>query len=288
MTDADLELLLLIRHFELSLLELFDQGQLNGTTHTCLGQEYVPVALTPLLDEADFVFSNHRGHGHYLARYRDCHGLLAEIMGRQGGVCGGAGGSQHLHRERYLSTGVQGESLPVAAGVALHLKQAEPGKLACAYIGDGTWGEGAVYETLNVAALWSLPLLVVVENNGIAQSTPLDRHMAGTIAGRAAAFGVARHLVTSRDLGEIRAGLAPVLAGVRDGGPAVVEFLTDRLGPHSKGDDTRPAEDLELIRKNDWYAQHAAATPARFQRLDRRARDTIRAVVEEVSARPCA
>ena len=121
--DDDLELLLLIRHFELKLLELYGRGDLNGTTHTCLGQEYVPVALRPLLGDGDHVFSNHRGHGHYLARFRDPHGLLAEIMGREGAVCGGVGGSQHLHRDRYLSTGVQGESLPVAAGVALHLKR---------------------------------------------------------------------------------------------------------------------------------------------------------------------
>ncbi|MFI6321054.1 thiamine pyrophosphate-dependent dehydrogenase E1 component subunit alpha [Nonomuraea sp. NPDC050556] len=288
LADDDLELMLIIRHFELNLLALFDKGLLNGTTHTCLGQEYVPVALEPLLDRGDHVFSNHRGHGHYLARFRDCHGLLAEIMGRTGAVCGGVGGSQHLHRPGYLSTGVQGESLPLAAGAALHLKRTEPGRLACAYIGDGTWGEGAVYETLNLASLWKLPLLVVVENNGIAQSTPAERHLAGTIAGRAAAFGVGHHLVTSTDVNEIRAELNPVLAMVRAGEPVVVEFLTHRLGPHSKGDDTRPAHVVELLRKNDWYARYAEAHHEQFERLDRGARAMIRAITEEVSARPCA
>ncbi|NUR86391.1 MAG: thiamine pyrophosphate-dependent dehydrogenase E1 component subunit alpha [Nonomuraea sp.] len=282
MTDDDLEQLLLIRHFELGLLDLFGRGLLNGTTHTCLGQEYVPVALTALLSESDFVFSNHRGHGHYLARFRDYDGLLAEIMGRQGAVCGGVGGSQHLHRDRYLSTGVQGESLPVAAGTALHLKRAEPGALALAYVGDGTWGEGAVYEALNLAALWRLPLLVVVENNGIAQSTPAERHTAGTIAGRAAAFGVGYRLVTSDDVAEIRDQVAPEVARARSGEPVVVEFATRRLGPHSKGDDTRSQEDLELLRKLDWHAPHAGTA------RDLRARDTIQAVIEEVSARPCA
>src|SRR6185437_13571078 len=101
---ADLDRLLMIRHFEQALLELFSQGRLNGTTHTCLGQEYIPVALYPLLDEGDFVFSNHRGHGHYLARFDDPAGLLAEIMGREGAVCNGVGGSQHIFRDRYLST----------------------------------------------------------------------------------------------------------------------------------------------------------------------------------------
>src|SRR5689334_8304059 len=99
----DLELLLLIRHFEEALLRLFQAGRLSGTTHTCLGQEHVPVAVMPLLRDDDFVFSNHRGHGHYLARFDDPDGLLAEIMGREGGVCRGVGGSQHIRRGRYFS-----------------------------------------------------------------------------------------------------------------------------------------------------------------------------------------
>ncbi|MFI6477251.1 thiamine pyrophosphate-dependent dehydrogenase E1 component subunit alpha [Nonomuraea sp. NPDC050663] len=278
--EDDLELLLLIRHFELALLDLFDRGELNGTTHTCLGQEYVPVALGPLLREDDHVFSNHRGHGHYLARFRDFHGLLAEIMGRRGGVCGGVGGSQHLYRETYLSTGVQGQSLPVAAGVALHLKGS--GRLACAYIGDGTWGEGAVYEALNLAALWELPLMVVVENNGIAQSTPTEQQLAGSISGRAAAFGVEHRLVTSLVIDEIRDDVAETVGAVRTGRPAVVEFVTHRVGPHSKGDDTRDAETLALARKHDWYPLHEGG------QADRAARARIQEIVGEVSARPCA
>src|SRR5262245_23441284 len=103
LSDDDLELALLIRRFEERLLSLFAAGELSGTTHTCLGQEYIPVALAPLLTE-DFVFSHHRGHGHYLAHCADPEGLLAELMGREGGVCGGVGGSQHLRRERFLST----------------------------------------------------------------------------------------------------------------------------------------------------------------------------------------
>ncbi|WP_213452015.1 thiamine pyrophosphate-dependent dehydrogenase E1 component subunit alpha [Rhizomonospora bruguierae] len=286
-TDADLRRLLLIRHFETALLDLFAAGRLAGTTHTCLGQEPVAVALADLLDERDFEFSNHRGHGHYLARFDDPAGLLAEIMGRAGGVCAGVGGSQHLLRGRFLSTGVQGESVPVAAGTALHLARTEPGKLACAHIGDGTWGAGAVYEALNLAVLWRLPLVVAVEHNGIAQSTPTAAQLAGTIAGRAAAFGAAYLHVADDDVAAMRDLVAGPLARVRDGaGPLVVEFATRRLGPHSKGDDARPPQQLAALREHDWYPRHARLCGERFARLDAEQRDRVAEVVAEVSARP--
>jgi acetoin:2,6-dichlorophenolindophenol oxidoreductase subunit alpha len=285
--DEDLDLLLLIRHFEQALLDLFAQGKVVGTTHSCLGQEYIPVALRTLLRGDDHVFSNHRGHGHYLARFGDAAGLLAEIMGREGAVCGGVGGSQHIYREGYLSTGVQGESMPVGAGVALHLKRAGRGQLAAVFVGDGTFGEGAVYEALNIAQLWQLPLLVVVENNHIAQSTPAAVHMAGTIAGRAAAFGIAYREVDTMDIGEIRAALAPLVRTVRElPRPAVVEFDTARLGPHSKGDDTRDAGALQALRGRDWYRLYAASAGPRFERADARQRDLVAAIIREVEARP--
>ncbi|MBL1100568.1 thiamine pyrophosphate-dependent dehydrogenase E1 component subunit alpha [Streptomyces coffeae] len=285
--NADLELLLLIRHFERALLELFEAGQLNGTTHTCLGQEYIPVALRTLLAEEDYVFSNHRGHGHYLARFGEPHGLLAEIMGREGAVCHGVGGSQHILRDRYLSTGVQGESMPVAVGAALHLKRTGSTGLAAVFVGDGTWGEGSVYEALNMAALWQVPLLVLVENNGIAQSTPTTTQLAGSIADRAAAFGVRHHLVRFQDLDEIRTVLGPSIARVREAGePLVVEFLTSRVGPHSKGDDTRPAEEVERAAARDWYRRYAAAIPDRFGACDKRQRELVEQIVHEVASRP--
>jgi len=285
--DEDLALLLLIRRFEEKLLELFGQGLLDGTTHTCLGQEYIPVALRPLLTGDDFVFSNHRGHGHYLARFADPAGLLAEIMGREGAVCEGVGGSQHILRERFLSTGVQGESLPVAAGAALHLKRREPGRLACVHIGDGTWGEGAVYEALNMASLWELPLLVVVEHNGIAQSTPTELQLAGTIAGRAAAFGIAHHRTESTDVEDIRAELGELVGRVRgESRPLVVEFATHRLGPHSKGDDTRAESVVRAARDHDWYPRYRAAHPNRVDLLDAGATELVERIARDVAERP--
>ncbi|WP_158842366.1 thiamine pyrophosphate-dependent dehydrogenase E1 component subunit alpha [Saccharothrix deserti] len=286
LSDDDLASLVGIRHFELALLRMFGAGELNGTTHTCLGQEYVPVALAPLLRD-DFVLSNHRGHGHYLARYRDPEGLLAEIMGREGAVCSGVGGSQHVHRDGFLSTGVQGQSVPLAVGIGLRFKRAGERRVAAAFIGDGTWGEGAVYEGLNMAALWQVPVLVVVEHNGIAQSTPTELQLAGTIAARAAAFDVDFTEVVTKDIADIRAQVAPVVARVRDEHrPAVVQFTTHRLGPHSKGDDTRGAEELAALREWDWHGELAARLGQRFRAIDDKERDEVERIVERVRNRP--
>ncbi len=286
--DSDLNTLLLIRHLELALLDLFAAGEINGTIHTCLGQEYIPVALSPLL-KGDFIFSNHRGHGHYVAHTDDPTGLLAEILGREGAPCSGVGGSQHLHRGGFHSTGVQGESLPIAVGAALHSTRVQPGRIAAVYIGDGTFGEGVVYEALNIASLWQLPLLVIVENNGIAQSTPTERHLAGTVAGRAAAFDIGHHRLTTTNVVQIRAELAPVVSRVRiHHMPAIVEFATVRLGPHSKGDDTRSADELASLRKQDWFGHYAEQLGRRFAESDLRQREHVAALVNEVRQRPLA
>nr|AKC92652.1 putative TPP-dependent dehydrogenase E1 [Amycolatopsis sp. SANK 60206] len=285
-SDDDLALLLLIRHFEQALLHLFARGHVSGTTHTCLGQEVVPVTLTPLLTPA-FVFSNHRGHGHYLAQFGEPASLLAELTARVGGVCDGRGGSQHLFREGFCATGVQGESVPAALGMALNMKRTGRSEVAVAYIGDGTLGEGVVYETMNMAQLWRAPLVLVVENNGIAQTTATVNAMAGSIAGRAAAFGMRYAYAEGIDITYLRAELADPIERTRAGeGPLLIEFRTDRLGPHSKGDDTREAAVLDRLRRDDWYPRFAAAEPERFARIDQRQRRLVDQVVDEVLSRP--
>ena len=286
--DGDLTRMLLIRHFERLLLDLYARGLVHGTTHTCLGQEAIPVALAPLLDADDFVLSHHRGHGHYLARFDDCEGLLAEILGRDGALANGVGGSQHILRPgRHLSTGIQGESLPLALGIALHFKRARSGKLAVAFVGDGTFGEGVVYEALNMAALWRVPLLVVVENNGISQSTPVSLHMAGDIRSRARAFGIEHHALSGDDVPALRERAAGGVSAARhEARPVLLEFDTRRLGPHSKGDDTRDPAALEALRALDWYPRFQADDPGRFERLEAAVRQRIEELRERVERRP--
>src|SRR3989304_4350572 len=174
-----------IRRFEETLLELFGQGKLVGTTHTYIGQEADAVGGIAHLDPGrDVVFSTPRCHGHYLAFTEDALGLLCEVMGKAPGVCGGKGGSQHLCKGNFYSNGVLGSIVPVATGIALPEKGKGTGAVSTAFLGDGTLGEGGTYESLKLASVWKLPVLFVVENNHYAQSTPVELVLAGSITPR--------------------------------------------------------------------------------------------------------
>ncbi len=145
----------LIREFEQLLLKLFGQGKLNGTVHTCVGQEMVPVLLSRHITDQDTFFSNHRGHGHYLVKTNDVKGLLAEVMGRTSGCSGGYGGSQHLLKEKsFYSNGIQGGMSPIASGYAFSKKIASREGISVLFLGDGTLGEGTLYEAFNCAAIF--------------------------------------------------------------------------------------------------------------------------------------
>ncbi len=233
-----------IRRFEERVLAAFDDGVLTGTTHACVGQEANAVAIAEALGDDDHVFSNHRCHGHYLARTWDVAGLWGELTGRPDGVCGGVGGSQHLSAPGFRSNGVQGGIVPAAAGIALSRALSGRDGLSVVFCGDGTFGEGVVYETLNIAALWRLPLLVVVEDNGWAQSTPAALNRAGDLPARIAAFGIPVDDVDSTDVEILATASARAVATTRAGGPAALVIRTYRLCHHSKNDDARPADEV--------------------------------------------
>lgn len=234
-----------IRRFEETLLSLFEEGVLNGTTHACVGQEADCVAVIEHLRPGDHIFSNHRCHGHYLAWTGDAVGLLAEVMGKPHGVVGGIGGSQHLCAPGFKSNGILGGTLPAAAGIALAMKLAGDDAISTVFMGDGAWGEGVVYEAMNMAALWELPLLVVVENNGYSQSTPIRLNMAGDIAGRFAAFGIETVHIDSTDVLEIDAVAVRQVEAVRTTRrPHGLIIDTYRLCHHSKSDDNRPETEI--------------------------------------------
>jgi TPP-dependent pyruvate/acetoin dehydrogenase alpha subunit len=242
-----------IRRFEESLLELFAQGKLVGTTHTYIGQEANGVGIIDHLErERDVVFSNHRCHGHYLAFTDDAFGLLSEVMGRSSGVCGGKGGSQHLCNGNFYSNGVLGSIVPVATGIALAEKKRGTGAVSTVFLGDGTLGEGVTYESLNMASLWKLPVFFVVENNHYAQSTPVELELAGSIPARAAAFGIETAELETTDVEEIHAAAGRAAARVRETGePFFLVLDTYRFSPHSKGDDNRDPAEIENRRERD-------------------------------------
>jgi 2-oxoisovalerate dehydrogenase E1 component len=279
----------LIRGVERRLLDLFAAGKLFGTVHTCIGQEWTGIAVAEALADGDLIFTGHRGHGHFLARTGDVDGLVAEVMGRRAGACGGRGGSQHLCAGGVFSNGIQGGIVPVAAGLALAQKLRGTGAIAVAFIGDGTLGEGAVYEALNVASKWELPLLVVLENNRYAQSTAQAQTLAGDIEARAAAFGIEAACADTWD----PAALLPVAASCveavrRTGSPRFLRVDTDRLMAHSKGDDDRDPALVQSYWDRDPLSRFARAQPAAAAAIEAEARRAIDAAVARAEASPYA
>jgi TPP-dependent pyruvate/acetoin dehydrogenase alpha subunit len=240
----------------------------------------------------DVVFSNHRCHGHYLAFTDDLFGLLSEVMGKATGVCGGKGGSQHLCNGNFYSNGVQGSIVPVATGIALGMAKRGGDAITTVFLGDGTMGEGTVYECLNMASLWRLPLLFVVENNGYAQSTPRSLAVAGDIAERARPFGVEATELTTTDVTEIAPAAARIVERIRTtGSPHFLVLNTYRLAPHSKGDDHRDPAEIEEQRRFDPLAVAAAKLPeSRRRTLDdaaeRRVAEALAAAEQAPAAAP--
>ncbi|KAA3642215.1 MAG: thiamine pyrophosphate-dependent dehydrogenase E1 component subunit alpha [Chloroflexi bacterium] len=229
-----------IRRFEETVLERFSSGVFYGTTHTYIGQEANAVGVLAHLNEDDIVFSNHRCHGHFLAYGGDMRGLFAELMGKPTGIVGGRGGSQHIHWKDFYSNGILGSTVPAATGMALGEKLKGTDAIAIVFMSDGTLGEGVVYESLNMASLWNAPILYVVENNEIAQTTPIELGVAGSIAGRFEAFDIPSKELDTSDVVEI----LPVAGGLieemrQQSQPRALILDTCRFGPHSKGDDTR-------------------------------------------------
>jgi len=274
----------LIRFFEERILGLFSEGLLSGTTHTCIGQEIIPIIVSNCLQPQDIVWSNHRGHGHYLARTGDVKGLLAEIMGLPSGICGGRGGSQHLCNSNFFSNGVLGSTAPIAAGMALAEKRADSNAIVVLYLGDGAFGEGIVYETLNMASLWKLPLLIIVEDNQYAQTTHWRNNRAGTISNRVKAFDIPHHVISPIYLKDTKRLVDAVIKKVRQNSfPHVLIFDTYRLSSHSKGDDFRSDDELRLYKSRDPLSiLRSIIGDTEAQLIEENARRILRQVEHEI------
>jgi 2-oxoisovalerate dehydrogenase E1 component len=248
----EIEIAITIRLVENKLLELFSKGKLNGTVHTTVGQEFSGVFVSKFLNDDDFIVSNHRGHGHYLAAKKNIKALIGEIMGKKEGLSGGLGGSQHLADSNFLTNGIQGGMVPTAAGVALYNKNMQSKAISVAYIGDGTLGEGILYETMNLASMLEIPLLIVMENNGYAQSTPHKQTFKGNLSKITDGFGIKYFKSSTWDLDDLNKNCKSAIEFVRHKSlPAFIEIETYRLNSHSKGDDNRLAEEINIFKEKD-------------------------------------
>jgi 2-oxoisovalerate dehydrogenase E1 component len=278
-----------IRLFEQRLLQLFSEGRLFGTVHTCIGQEWTGVALAEHLRLEDVVFSNHRCHGHYLARTGNYTGLFAEIMGREAGICRGRGGSQHICDANVFSNGVQGGIVPVSAGIALAMQLRSEGAITAVFIGDGTLGEGALYETMNLASAWGLPLLIINENNLYAQSTSQTQTLSGDIEARASAFGIQTLHADTWNPGQLIKSMGTAVDCVRSQRrPLFLRVDTYRLMAHSKSDDNRDVEEVASYWERDLLHQVIQRYPEAMGPIEKELREALDVSVAAAELSPMA
>jgi acetoin:2,6-dichlorophenolindophenol oxidoreductase subunit alpha len=244
--------MLLIRQFEAAMHRLFLRGEVHGTTHLYAGQEAVAVGVCMALDEGDWVTGTYRGHGHALAKGTEPEPLIAEMLGRATGVCGGRAGSMNvidLDHGLVGCYGIVGGSIAAALGAGLSAQR--DGRVAVCFFGDGATNQAYFHECMNMAAVMSLPVVFVCENNLYAEFTPMAEATAGAdIAGRAAAYGTPARTVDGNDLWAVHDAAAEAVARARAGeGPTLLECRTYRHYGHSKSDPApyRTKEEVE-----DW------------------------------------
>jgi acetoin:2,6-dichlorophenolindophenol oxidoreductase subunit alpha len=248
-----------IRRTEKAAHDLFMSGLVKGTTHLAAGQEAVAVGTSAALRADDYVFATYRGHHHAMARGATAEECLAELMSKATGLCKAKGGSMHLTKADHGMLGsyaIVGSHLPMAVGAAWSAKLRGSGQVAVAFFGDGATNIGAFHEALNLAAIWTLPVLFVCENNLYMEYTPIASVTAADnpAADRAPAYGIPAEVIDGNDVVAVREAATRAVTRARDGyGPSVVEAQTYRHFGHSRADPAkyRPAEELERWLKHD-------------------------------------
>ncbi len=281
--------MLCIRYFEDQVKALFGSGLVRGSTHLCQGQEAVSVGVCSLLTPGDAMTCTYRGHGAVLAAGAEMDASFAEILGREGGLCGGKGGSMHLadfEKGIIGSNAVVGAHLPISLGAGLAAQHRKTGKVSVAFTGDGSTNIGAFHESMNLAAVWRLPVVVIIENNHYGEYSPLAATTSVTrLSGRATSYGIPGVLVDGNDLLAVREVAEEAISRARTGeGPTLIEADTYRHEGHSRSDPAkyRPAGELELWLARDPIPRFeeavraaGAATPEDLESL----RDDVKAEV---------
>ena len=228
--------MLMIRRMEERLGEVVKSGELPGPVHLYIGQEAVAVGVCAQLSDKDWIASTHRGHGHFLAKGGEPHAMVAEIFGRETGICHGKGGSMHVadfSRGILGANGIVGGGIGLAAGAALAAQLDGKGQVAVVFFGDGGANQGVVTEAINLAAIWKLPLLLVCENNGFSEFSPTDTVTAGEIVARAKPFGIPGVTVDGNDVLAVSRVVRTAVERARNGeGPTLIEARTYRWRGH--------------------------------------------------------
>lgn len=281
-----------IRAFEETVSRAHRDGHLPGLLHLSIGGEAVAVGVTAALGPDDRLYSSHRGHGHFLASGTDSGALMAELAGREHGLCRGRGGSMHLMDERaVLATGVVGGSLPIAVGHSLALPR---GTVTVVFFGDGAAQTGVFHEALNLAALWEAPVLFVCENNGWAEFTAREEHTrVEHVVDHAELQGVPHADCDGSDVEAVGDATAELLEGVRHGsGAAMLECRVTRIRPHYEGDRRRDhdADARDPITMTRDRLLDLGSDPDKLDRLDegvaRAAEEALHAALAGPSADP--
>jgi pyruvate dehydrogenase E1 component alpha subunit len=293
--------MLLIRRFEEKAGQLYGMGLVGGFCHLYIGQEAVVVGIQAALQQGDAVITSYRDHGHMLACGMDPKGVMAELTGRAGGYSKGKGGSMHMFsREKnfFGGHGIVAAQVPIGTGVAFANRYKENGKICATYFGDGAINQGQVYESFNMAALWKLPVLYVIENNKYGMGTSVERASAGTdLHLRGQAYGIPGVQVDGMDVMTVRAAADKAVAAVRNGkGPYILEMMTYRYRGHSMSDPAKyrskeevakmrqehdPIDHLRRLLLDDGHADEAA-----LKNIDREIKDVISAATDFAQTSP--
>jgi pyruvate dehydrogenase E1 component subunit alpha len=255
--------MLLIRRFEEKAGQLYGMGLIGGFCHLYIGQEAVVVGLEAAAEEGDKRVTSYRDHGHMLAAGMDPKGVMAELTGREGGYSKGKGGSMHMfsvEKHFYGGHGIVGAQVPIGAGLAFADKYNDNGRVTFTYFGDGAANQGQVYETFNMAALWKLPVIFVIENNQYAMGTAQGRSTSSAdIYTRGEAFGIPGEAVDGMDVLAVKEAGSRAVAHCRDGkGPYILEMKTYRYRGHSMSDPAkyRTREEVQKVRETQDAIEH--------------------------------
>ncbi|MCV2864643.1 pyruvate dehydrogenase (acetyl-transferring) E1 component subunit alpha [Albidovulum sediminicola] len=255
--------MLLIRRFEEKAGQLYGMGLIGGFCHLYIGQEAVVVGLEAAAEEGDKRITSYRDHGHMLACGMDPKGVMAELTGREGGLSKGKGGSMHMFSKEkhfYGGHGIVGAQVPLGAGLAFADKYKGNGRVTFAYFGDGAANQGQIYETFNMAALWKLPVIFVIENNQYAMGTAQRRSTSTPdLHTRGLAFGIPGETVDGMDVLAVKAAGEKAVAHCREGkGPYILEVMTYRYRGHSMSDPAkyRTREEVQKMRDERDAIEH--------------------------------